>query len=349
MVTISNTMIPAVWNGESSLLWELVELAFFDDILSLYQDMRTQNIVSYELAFNYLNEEQSEKWAEAIYNADGKYKYIDPGIEQNNWTYLYAAQGSRAEHRKWWLFNRFRYMDSKYTAGDYQSDFATMRLYTPSGELAVPVNHNFVITPFADQYTRVKFGSYLVGGRSYANTPITIEAPEMTFNDTETIIYGASRITSFGSLADKYAGTVDLSAATNLTEIIIGSSVEGYDNPYLHSLYVGNSSMLKKLDIQNCSGLTQAVDLSHCENIEEVYAQGTNITAILLPASGNLKKLYLPGSIANLSLLNQPQLTDEYFSIESVELLNTIRIEGAPNLNVLSLLQQCFTLEGCCP
>lgn len=164
--------------------------------------------------------------------------------------FLYALQGSRTEHRKWFLFNRFRYIDSKYTAGDYQNDFAAMRLYYPEGELAVPVNHDFTLIPFADQYTRVKFGSYLLGDRSYADTPITIAAPVGShFNDTETIIYGASRITSIGDLSPKYPGTVDLSKATNLTDVIIGNGTAGYRNPNLKSLSLGNNSLLKVLNI----------------------------------------------------------------------------------------------------
>ena len=70
-----------------------------------------------------LNGEQSDKWCEAIYNADGRFKYIDPLIEEGNGSYLYAAQGSRIENRKWWTYNRFLYIDSKYTAGSFPLGF----------------------------------------------------------------------------------------------------------------------------------------------------------------------------------------------------------------------------------
>lgn len=54
------------------------------------------------------------------------------------------------------------------------------------------------IIPYADQYTRVKYGSYMVGQRTYKDVPVLIEAPDIVFNDTETIIYGASRVKSLG-------------------------------------------------------------------------------------------------------------------------------------------------------
>lgn len=108
---------------------------FADELAEMYREMRTH--LSYVSVLAVLNGEQSDKWCEAIYNADGRFKYVDPLIEDGNGSYLYACQGSRAEHRKWWLYNRFLYMDSKYNAGDFLIDYATMRLYTPQSYAGV--------------------------------------------------------------------------------------------------------------------------------------------------------------------------------------------------------------------
>lgn len=124
-----------VFNGEQSVLWNNVEAAFADELAEMYREMRTH--LSYVSVLAVLNGEQSDKWCEAIYNADGRFKYVDPLIEDGNGSYLYACQGSRAEHRKWWLYNRFLYMDSKYNAGDFLIDYATMRLYTPQSYAGV--------------------------------------------------------------------------------------------------------------------------------------------------------------------------------------------------------------------
>ena len=82
---------------------------------------------------------------------------------------------------------------------------------------------------------------------------------------------------SIGDLSPKYPGTVDLSKATNLTDVIIGNGTAGYRNPNLKSLSLGNNSLLKVLNIQNCSfdaEHPQSLDLSNCLNIEEIYAKG---------------------------------------------------------------------------
>ena len=143
----------------------------------MYKDIRTRGLLSYDLIMSVLNGEQSDKWCEAIYNADGRFKYIDPLIEEGNGSYLYAAQGSRIENRKWWTYNRFLYIDSKYTAGSFLSDFATLRLYTPREWTGVSPSANIDDHPYADQYTRVKYGSYMVGQRTYKDVPVLIEAP----------------------------------------------------------------------------------------------------------------------------------------------------------------------------
>lgn len=332
-----------VFNGEQSVLWNNVEAAFGDELAEMYREMRTY--LSYSSVMDVLNGGQSDKWCEAIYNADGRFKYVDPLIEDGNGSYLYACQGSRAEHRKWWLFNRFLYMDSKYNAGDFLTDYATMRLYTPQSYAGVEPDADFTIVPFADQYVRVKYGSYIIGKRCKKDVPVTIEAPAIQFNDTETIIYGASRVKSLGDLAGKYAGTIDMSKAIRLSELHIGSGVEGYHNDNLTILSVGANKMLRTLDIQNCPNLIQPVELSQCENIEEVFAQGTSITSVVLSAAGILYKLYLPGTVTNLTLKNQPKLSDAFFELAGVDKLSTIVYE-ATNVDIFSIIDRCLSLAS---
>ena len=334
-----------VWNGESSVLWNNLEKCFPSEIEAMYKDIRTRGLLSYDLIMSVLNGEQSDKWCEAIYNADGRFKYIDPLIEEGNGSYLYAAQGSRIENRKWWTYNRFLYIDSKYTAGSFLSDFATLRLYTPREWTGVSPSANMTIIPYADQYTRVKYGSYMVGQRTYKDVPVLIEAPDIVFNDTETIIYGASRVKSLGDMSGLYAGTIDVSKATRLSELLIGSGMSGYQNTNLTVLSIGTNNMLRKLDIRNCPNLRQAVDISGCENMEEVYAQGTSITSVVLPAAGILSKLYLPATLTGLTLRNQSKLTDAYFEIAGVERLTTIVCEDT-GINVFYLISRCLGIKN---
>lgn len=192
-------------------------------------------------------------------------------------------------------------------------------------------------------YLNVKWGSVSKSARVGENETYTLTAPDgMSFNDTETIVYGASMVKSLGDLSPLYVGTVDVSKMKRLTELIIGSDAEGYDNTNLRTLSVGTNEMLKLINIRNCTGYNQTVDLSGCENIESILAKGSMATGFSLPSGGNLKTLELPDSIKSLTIKNQPLLTEEGFSIEGVSNLTTLVLENT-NVDTFALLAKCFS------
>lgn len=330
-----------VYNGKDSVMWKNFEKEFAKEIEKTYNDLRDSGKLSYEGILNFLLEEQFNPICEAQYNEDAAYKYLDPLLNDRIETYLYIAQGNRLNHLKYWLFNRFNYMDSRYIAADYKDNYATFRLYTPSSWSGVRPSADFEITPYASQYVSVKFGSYLVRERGEYNQPTTITAPDIVFNDTETIIYGASRLSSIGDISNKYAGTVDVSKATQLKELIVGSNKSGYRNTNLHNVSVGNNKLLRKIDVSNCPNLTQALELSECDAIEEVYAKGTAISTVKLPPGGTIKIMHLPDSVTSLTLKNKPNIAD--LSLKPTN-LNTLITENT-NFNPFSLLGAARQLE----
>lgn len=338
-----------VWNGANSLLWELVEQAFSSDIMKMYQDLRQKGILSYDKVIEFCNTRQSDKWCESVYNEDGYFKYESPlidgytdystGTAQTVKTsaFLYALQGSRDAHRRWWLYNRFKYMDSKFQAGSSLSDYITFRTYTPSVWAGVEPKADITLGAFSAMYGTIRWGSITKSERMQEGEVKTITAPSgIQFNDTETIIYNASMIRTIGDLSALYVGTVDISKATNITELIIGSSKTGYQNRNFSVLSLGNNVKLRKLDIQNCPNYTTNIDVSGCENIEEIYAKGTKATAVNLAEGGVLRVLQLPATITNLTLKNQKKLGDG-LTMESWANLSTLVVENCPNVDFLDI------------
>jgi hypothetical protein len=328
-----------VWNGWNSELWRLVELAFADEIGAMYHDFRVSGALSCDAVARVLNDEQCARWAEVVYNLDGQYKYIQPVIDDGNATYLYALQGARLEHRIWWLQNRFFYLDGKYITADFLSDFVAMRLYTPAEWTGVEPDADFRLDLFKDGYVSVKYGSYLISERAMAGQSVLVEAPSIQFNDTETVIYGVSFIKDLGSLAAKYPGTVDISQAKKLTKLIIGSHVEGYQNLNLTHVYIGNNTLLEVIDIRNCPNLSEPLDASGCDNVREIYAAGTAVSAVILPPAGVLQVLQLPASITNLTISCQPLLDDDGLLIDDDALIDTLILEHSNGVDLLALLR----------
>ena len=352
-----------VFNGESSGLWYLVEQAYSAELEELYNSLRNSGKLTYDIVMQYLNEDQIAKICEAQYNADAEFKYISPLVDEGIATYLYTAQGSRLDHIKWWIYNRFNYMDSKYTASDYKSNYLTMRLYTPATWEEVEPNAQIKVTPYADQYVRIKYGSYDVYQRGHAGQEATIIPPDIIFNDTETILYGASRITSIGDLAPLYAGTIDVSKATKLTTLKIGHGGD-YSNTNLNEITLGNNTLLQELDVRNCPNLSGALDVSGCTNIKKIHATGTGLSSVKLASAGSITHLELPDSITNLTIKNQNSITNftcgnnistlilENTNLDARALLaanpvTKVRITGIDwTLNDFTLLDTIYDLVG---
>lgn len=315
----------SIFNGESSALWNMVEATLRDEAQALYNELRNNGSLTYENAMKYFYDEQIGKICEAQYNSDAEVKYMSPLLDDKISSYLYCAQGSRLYHIEWWLYNRFKYMDSKYVAADYSAQYLTMRLYTPSTWEEVAPNATFNITPAIDEYVTVQYGAYVVRARGNKGVASTITPPAITFNDTETIIYGADKISDIGDLSALYAGSIDVTKATKLTSLKIGAG-GNYSNTNLARLSLGNNTLLTTIDVRNCPNLVGALDVSGCTALLSVDATGTALTSVKLPSAGSLTKMYLPSTITNLTIKNQLNLLD--FNIGSYSNITTLCLEN---------------------
>lgn len=305
-----------VFNGQNNVLWKNLRQAYFDKIKQMYQELRSQGKLSYDDTERRFEDHQAV-WSEAIFNEDSYFKYLAPLINDNTSAYLSMLQGSKAEQRKWWLYNRFRYIDSKYNAGDALTDVITVRGYAKS---------DITVTPYADIYASVKYGSYLTQMRALRGNSYTLKCPLDNVNDTEIYIYSASQLKDIGDLSGLKIGYAEFSLAIKLQAIKVGDVDESYANPNLTELHLGNNTLLRKLDVRNCQNLAQTVDISGCSNVEFVYFDGTSVAGILLPPAGILKELHLPATITNLTIRNQPSLYD--LTVPDYSKITTLRLEN---------------------
>ena len=418
-------LYPNVFNGQNSVLWLNVRACFLSDIRKLYNDMQTDGGLTYANLLRNYNDVQADMWNEIMYNYDANYKYIKPYAEgyydgkSGAWVdaggknYLYAAQGSRSMHRRYWLANRIQYFNGKYLSSAYTEDRFLMRLYTPnaggdnyvlandvtaenfgsgtyytrSGNTeagftftpaasyqsgieyytkadsrlttslnVVPPSNDFTLTPLHNQYLAVAFGGQngQTSGPHYAvaNVPYLVEAPAgAKYNDTETYVYGASQLKDLGDLSSQYLGNMQFPGNTKLERLILGNKTNNYYNPNFSALSIGNSApQLKYIDISNTQ-LKGSLDLSGCQNIEEVYACGSGITNISLPGYGVLKELRLPPTVTALVLSNQINLLNNHFTIGTYDsvsdtytmsdniALQSISIEGMPQFDSYALVK----------
>lgn len=342
----------SVYNGQDHAFWVNFRMCFSEEIKEMYQAMRSDGRLSYSKMIDYFNNQGSKQWSISIYNEDSEYKYLSLLRNDNDSTYLYMIMGSGIDWREYFLSNRFNYCDSKWYATDYANNYATLRIYTPTEYAGVTPNADITITPYSSMYVGVRYkaNGALLQKRAFSGESVTITAPtNETFSDTETQIYGASEISSLGDLSALYCGTVNVANCTKLTELIIGSGKEGYQNGNLKSLSIGNNTLLRKIDVRNCPNLTDPLSLYNssektgCINIEEIYATGTGITGIELPPSGYLKIAHLPATLTNLTLRNQQYIED--FTMEGYGALTTLWVENSVNVPIETILANATKLN----
>ena len=314
-----------VFNGQNSVLWMNVRDAYKIEIQQMYQTLRSNGTLSYDNVEKRFEDHQAA-WPEAIWIEDSWFKYIDPLIapdtgKEPTAVYLPMMQGSKEEQRKWWLYNRFRYMDSKWNAGDALTDVIQLRGYAKA---------DITVTPYADIYPTIKYASYIVQERGQHGVPTTLPCPIDEMTDTEIYIYSASQIAEIGDLSLLKVGFADFSKATRLQKIKVGDADSNYENLNMTELTLGTNALLKELDARNCtalgSGNQKTINLSNCPNIERVYLGGTQITSVSLPNGGILRTLQLPATITSLILRNQTALTS--FSIAGTSNITTLWIEN---------------------
>ena len=310
-----------VFNGAAHVFWTNLRLCFLDEIEEMYQEWRTQNLISFEIMRDAFDDHQS-KWPEAIFNEDMYKKCLEAWIEDGDGSYLPMLLGKKELQRAWWLFFRFRYLDSKFVTGSSMENRIIIRAHEQS-----PVK----LIAYVPIYGNVFYNALRVSIRML-NTGTEYEFPWEASGAEDTVIgiNDADLLTSLGDLSGLMVETIDLSKATHLTYLKLGDGAEGYENKNLLSLTLGNNTLLKWADVRNCPNLSQSVDMSGCTGLEEVYFNGTSITGLSLPNGGNLKKLHLPESVVNLTLRNQTALTE--FVMPSYRNVSTLWIENVSSV-----------------
>lgn len=218
---------------------------------------------------------------------------------------------------KWWLYNRFRYLDSKYVTGSSMENRITIRAHQKA---------NVFLKSYANIVGHVYFNAAVVEHRMERGVEYEFEWPASGAEDPVIGINDADLMTSLGDLSPLMVELIDVSGAPHITELKIGDASEGYVNYNMKSITLGNNVLLRTLDLRNCVNLTQSVDASGCANIEEAYFDGTAVTGVSLPNGGILKTLHLPGTITNLTLRNQKALTE--FVIPSYANVETLVLEN---------------------
>ena len=317
-----------VFNGQGSVLWSNIRKTHWTELEAMYQHLRTtlrtdgsgKPLLSYDVVDG-MFEAHQDKWPEAIFNEDAEKKGVEPLEVEGAAVYLPMQKGKKEQHRKWWLYNRFRYMDSLFETGTSKETQITLRAHTQG---------NITMTSYVNMYGHVYYNDADACFRMFRGVAQEFPWAASGAEDAVIGINDADMITSLGDLSPLQLETINIAKASHLTYLKVGDAAEDYVNNHLVSVTAGTNPLLRLFDARNCAVLTASVDLSGCTNIEEVYLTGTATAGVKLPRGGNLKKLHLPGTVTNLTLLEQQALTE--FILPSYSQIETLRLENVADI-----------------
>lgn len=248
--------------------------------------------------------------------------------------------GRKRYQRRMFERNQELYMATKYFGNRATQDQIMMRFNNPVG-VAIKPNFTLKITPYSNMYIGVKFGNVTpINMRAKAGVEYTI--PYSLETADITLIYGASFIQAIGDLSKCYVGDNDFSKASRLQSLVIGSDAEGYSNTYMTKISLGNNDLLEYLDIRNTAGLNSVVDLSQCNNLLELRAEGSGATGVIFANGGKLQKAYLPDLIS-MTLKNLNNLNT--FQIAGYTKLQTLIVENTPFINTYKVVTAADALR----
>lgn len=302
----------------SNWLWDALEAwpHFINDIVPTVAEALSKAGFNYNALTNMFDNEYTAKWCEIIYNESGHYKYIDNGGSEH--TYLDWLQGSRVNHRHWWLSTSMDYYDAKWTCGDFKSHFvyiAAGHTQTAAGTdiiTVTPSNPTFLTLTQNDGEVATDIEVNPEGDTSGDNTdkvvvakecsranPATFDISTLSFsNKVPTKILGATYIERLDvSCLASRIDLLDIKGAysavngASIREINVGNKITKDTNYNDNYHYIGDVNTTYNLRLQ-VSPINDNLENLNTINIRgQLGKRGTNpsITANSLLRGGNEK------------------------------------------------------------
>ena len=264
---------------------------------------------------------------ERVWISDTQRKYLRPYESNGTVTYISMLAGRKTHQREQVKTYNAYYYASKYVSNFCTSQNIMVRGNTPTTWSGIAPANTATLAMYINCYIVVASTSYnvvaktkAVRGQSYVMDFSTIG----NMGETELYFCTAPMITELSGLAHLYFKQNNFSMGTNLQRLEIGSDVEGYENPNLENLTIGNNKMLEYLNVQNCPNATGALDLSGCISLSELYLENTSFTGITFATGCLLEVAHLP-SPTSITMRELVYLED--LTLESSNSLATLRVE----------------------
>ncbi|WP_288241725.1 leucine-rich repeat protein [uncultured Bacteroides sp.] len=347
----------AIWNGETSVFWNMLELAFNAEIIvGMRKMLAAMEALCGESSGNPYDKVYAfykkyflgikEYFPATLVNADAK-RYEIAKIAYENGQYTSDTDPITQSHGDFysaetaWVKKRIMYIMSKYGYGLFSPDGTDTIIVRAAGDQI-----DYDIVPAFDMYPAIANGTSIVRGeRTKAGEVCKITIDLGGSADQQNAIQAASWLLSIGDWHLKNVSGTMVVRGRRLTELILGSKTDDVTIS-ITGLTLADCSSIQKILLSNIITLQGILDLSGILNIREVYADGTNLSQIKLPDGGGLEVIEYPANNRYISFRNFPVLTTEGLIIgQCAENITDFLIENCPNLEPMKLLSDIIKTQ----
>ena len=325
-----------VWNGEKSVLWNLMEQAYpeeraammrrmmskMEELGGLQKGTHQQKLFAYFAKYYF---SVIDKFSSMLYNEDGKF-YEKMKLAMLRGTYtndtdpLGQSLGDGKSPEVAWVKKRIQYLMSKYSFGDYDAKTAEGAITVRTSAQADATTNSIVLrlTPAMKLYPTIAYGTTIMrGARTDAGKPCEIVVDINGTSDQQLSVKSADYLLDIGDWSSYVINGALSIIGKRLKRLKLGDENEQKVKILISSLTLGNTTSLEEIDVQNISTLGGSLDMRANYRLRKFLAGGSSLTEAHFADGGALEEVDYPATTSYVELKNLDKLTNEHCNTES--------------------------------
>lgn len=325
-----------VWNGEKSVLWNLMEQAYpeeraqmmrrmlakMEELGGLQKGSHQQKLFAFFEKYYF---SAIDNFSSMLYNEDGKlYEKMKLAMLQGTYTNdtdpLGQSLGDGKSPEVAWVKKRIQYLMSKYSFGDYDAKTAEGAITVRTSAQADATTNSIVLrlTPAMKLYPTIAYGTTIIrGARTDAGKPCEIVVDVNGTSDQQLSVKSADYLLDIGDWSSYVINGALSIIGKRLKRLKLGDENEQKVKILISSLTLGNTTSLEEIDVQNISTLGGSLDMRANYRLRKFLAGGSSLTEAHFADGGALEEVDYPASTSYVELKNLDKLTNEKCNTEA--------------------------------
>ena len=325
-----------VWNGEKSVLWNLMEQAYpeeraqmmrrmlakMEELGGLQKGTHQQKLFAYFEKYYF---SVIDNFSSMLYNEDGKlYEKMKLAMLQGKYTNdtdpLGQSLGDGKSPEVAWVKKRIQYLMSKYSFGDYDAKTAEGAITVRTSAQADATTNSIILrlTPAMKLYPTIAYGTTIMrGARTDAGKPCEIVVDINGTSDQQLSVKSADYLLDIGDWSSYVINGALSIIGKRLKRLKLGDENEQHVKILISSLTLGNTTSLEEIDVQNISTLGGSLDMRANYRLRKFLAGGSSLTEAHFADGGSLEEVDYPATTSYVELKNLDKLTNEKCNTEA--------------------------------